>query len=98
MASHSAYLDDRETRSPDERAARQWEALRAALAHAKARSRYWAGVLADIDPEAVQGPADLTRITLKRKSALPTLQSQVVLGGMDCTCESWQSGDYLSKF
>lgn len=96
MASHSAYLDDRETRSPDERAARQWEALRAALAHAKARSRYWTGVLADIDPEAIQGPADLARIPLTRKSDIPTIQAQGVLGGMEAAPMGELSRIFLS--
>ncbi|MCC5810291.1 MAG: AMP-binding protein [Ectothiorhodospiraceae bacterium] len=76
MATHSPYMDDRETRSPEQRAEQQWKTLRAALAHAKANSAYWGDVLKDLVPDAVRAPADLARIPLTRKSDIPGMQAE----------------------
>ncbi|MCC5856600.1 MAG: AMP-binding protein [Ectothiorhodospiraceae bacterium] len=84
MATDSPYMDDRETRSREERAQQQWATLRAALAHAKANSVYWGKVLEEVDPQAVQGPSDLARVPLTRKSEVPGKQAgNGPFGGME---------------
>ncbi len=84
MATHSPYMDDRETRSQEERAAEQWQTLRGTLAHAKGNSSYWGKVLRDIDPDSIQGPEDLARVPLTRKSDIPGMQAgNGPFGGME---------------
>lgn len=84
MATDSPYLDDRETRSPAERAEQQWATLRAALAHARSKSDYWGRLLSDVDPDTIQGPAELARVPLTRKSEIPGRQAgNGPFGGME---------------
>ena len=66
--------DALETRSPDQRAADQGAALARQLAHAKAHAPAYAGLLADVDPDAVTGAEALARLPVTRKSDLPARQ------------------------
>jgi phenylacetate-CoA ligase len=71
------YYDDLETRDPAERERAQMAALSAQIAHAKARSPYFAALLEDVDPGAVRDRAALARLPVTRKSDLIELQRRV---------------------
>jgi phenylacetate-CoA ligase len=70
----SVYYDALETRSPDEREAGHFTALPAHLAHAKANAPFYARLLAECDPAAVQDRAALAGLPVTRKSELADLQ------------------------
>ncbi len=77
------HYDALETRSPDEREAALFAALRDQLAHAKAHAPYFRETLADVDPAAVTDRAALAALPITRKSDLVDLQSPGhTLGGM----------------
>ncbi|EJW11125.1 Phenylacetate-coenzyme A ligase [Rhodovulum sp. PH10] len=75
--------DDLETRSADARAAAQAKALAAVLTEAKRTSFYFSRALADIDLDAVHGPADLTKVPVTRKADMAALvQKNPPFGGL----------------
>lgn len=77
----TAYFDDLETRTPDQRARDLGEALRAQLERAASLSGYasaWAGC----DVAAIKGPDDLPALPVLRKSELVEAQAKLPpLGG-----------------
>ena len=68
-------LDPLEVRSPEERAARQFAALREILFHAKERAPTWRRLLAEVDPATVGDPDALAQLPVTRKSELAALQA-----------------------
>ena len=70
----SEFYDSLETRSPDERIAAQFEALRAQLEHAKNNTTAYAASLADVDPASIGDAAAFSALPLTRKSELIELQ------------------------
>jgi len=70
------YYDDLEIRAPEERERALFAALPGLIEHAKANAPYFAIVLKDIDPRAVDSRAALANIPVTRKSDLISLQKQ----------------------
>jgi phenylacetate-CoA ligase len=76
------YYDSLETRSGDERAAAQLEALRAQIEHVKNNTRAYANALEDIDAESISDFEAFAALPLTRKSELLALQrKQSPFGG-----------------
>ena len=77
------YYDSLETQDQKSRDANLREALPVQIAHAKDRSAYYAEVLAEIDPEAIDSIAALADLPVTRKSELQELQQQnMPFGGL----------------
>lgn len=94
MADH---YDALETRDPDVREREQIAAVRAQLAHAKARAPYFARLLADVDPEAIAERAALAKLPVTRKSDLTDLQrASVPFGEMTATAPGELARIYMS--
>ena len=72
----SAYFDGRETREPAAREHDLMARLPAQVAHAKARSPWFAGALADIDPACIASRDALATLPVLRKHELIALQQQ----------------------
>ncbi len=70
----SEFYDSLETRSPDERAAAQFEAIRAQLDHVKNNTTAYAQSLGDIDPASIGDAEAFSALPLTRKSELIELQ------------------------
>ena len=68
------FYDKLETRDPELREREQLAALRAQIAHAKARAPYFAHMLADVDAGAITDRAALAKLPVTRKSDFPELQ------------------------
>jgi phenylacetate-CoA ligase len=66
----SAYYDDLETRSGDQRESAQMTALAAQVAFAKDNAPYFSSLFADVDATAVNTPTALARLPVTRKSDL----------------------------
>jgi phenylacetate-CoA ligase len=64
------FLDELETRDPDERERRQFVALAEQIAHARRRAPAFAEGLAEIDPDSVVDRAALAKLPVVRKSDL----------------------------
>ena len=71
---HPDFFDRLETREPHTREAALFAALPLQVAHAKAASSAFAGILADVDPQAVTDRAALARLPVTRKHELLALQ------------------------
>ncbi len=81
MAEH---FDALETRSPEARASENLTALKAQIAHAKAQTRAYGELLADIEPEDLSSLDDLARLPVVRKSTLIERQAAVPpFGGLN---------------
>ena len=70
----SEYYDSLETRSAGERAAAQFDALRAQVEHARKNTDTYAATLADVDPASITDAAAFSLLPLTRKSELVELQ------------------------
>lgn len=91
------FFDALETQSPDERAARQLAQLRVQLAHARDRAPYFSESLAQVDPEAIDWPADLAVLPVVRKADLTERQSaDPPFGGLTATPVSGLARLYMS--
>ncbi len=66
----SPFYDDLETRAPGQREAALMAALRIQLAHAKARTLAYAGILADVEPGEIVDRRTLAMLPVTRKSEL----------------------------
>ena len=66
----SEFLDELETRDPEERERRQFAALAEQVAHARRAAPAFAELLAGVDPAAVTDRAALARLPVVRKSEL----------------------------
>ncbi len=83
MATQDTFFDELETRDPAERKARLLEALALQVAHAADKAPHYAGLLADVDPRAIEGYAAFSALPVTRKSDLKELQSVASpFGGM----------------
>jgi len=76
MVADEAFFDALETRDPQARETELMAALPGQLAHAKARTPAYGRSLAEVDPQAVTGRADLARLPVTRKSELIARQSE----------------------
>ncbi|MBM3521570.1 MAG: phenylacetate--CoA ligase [Alphaproteobacteria bacterium] len=72
----SDFLDELETRDPEQRERVQFSALTEQLANAKSNAPAFAALLAGIDPEAVTNRAALARLPVLRKSELMERQKE----------------------
>ncbi len=80
----SAYFDDRETRTRDERMAILTRDVLAQIAHAKANAPAFREILKDVDVGDLEELADLAALPLTRKSELmERQQQQPPFGGLD---------------
>ena len=80
------YYDALETRDPAERERALMVQLREHLAYAKARSPYFAGTLAKIDPREITSRAALAQLPVVHKGDLIALQKQnTPFGGLTAT-------------
>lgn len=68
------YFDALETRDPADRERAVFDALPAQIRHAKRNAPGWAGLLRDVEPDAITSRAALARLPVVRKSALKDLQ------------------------
>jgi phenylacetate-CoA ligase len=79
------FYDDLETRSADERAAAQLDALRRQVAHAKSSGAYWAETLKEVDAGALTLDG-LSALPVTRKSDLMARQADAPpFGGLTAT-------------
>jgi phenylacetate-CoA ligase len=69
------FLDELETRDPEERERRQFAALADQIAHARRAAPAFAASLADVDPAAVVDRAALAKLPVLRKSELKDRQT-----------------------
>ena len=80
------HFDSLETREPAERERQLFAALPQQIAHARAKSTYYARALAGIDPQTVTSRARLATLPVTRKSDLLELQkSEPPFGGLNAT-------------
>jgi phenylacetate-CoA ligase len=80
------YLDDLETRAPEQREAALMARLPTQIAHAKRRSSWYGAALAGIEAQGVTSRADLARLPVVRKHQLLDLQKRVPpFGGLNAT-------------
>jgi phenylacetate-CoA ligase len=80
------YFDALETRPPEVREAALMAHLPSQVAHAKARSPYFARLLADVDAVAVNSRTALAALPVTRKNQLPELQrTEKPFGGLTAT-------------
>jgi len=70
------FLDELETRDPEERERRQFASLAEQIAHARRRAPAFAGSLADLDPDSVVDRAALAKLPVLRKSELMAHQAK----------------------
>lgn len=70
------YYDDLETRDPEQRERALLNALPGLIQHAKTHTAYFAGLLRDVDPNAIRDRSALSRLPVTRKSDLIGLQRQ----------------------
>ena len=70
----SEHYDNLETRSADERAAAQFDALRAQIDHVRQNTATYAATLADVDPASITDADAFSLLPLTRKSELVELQ------------------------
>ena len=86
------FYDSLETRSNDERAATQLEALRAQLSHIKYSTTAYAKALAQVDTESINDFESFATLPLTRKSELLALH--VRLDAFESRCD----GETVSGF
>jgi phenylacetate-CoA ligase len=95
--SGGGFYDALETRDPSQREADLLSRLAQQVAHAKARSAYYAQALAAIDPAAVTSRAALAQLPITRKSDLVELQrSRKPFGGLNATPASGLARIFMS--
>ncbi len=83
------HYDALETRPAGERERELFERLPAQVAHAKARSAYYAALLGDVDPAAIASREALAALPLTRKSQLTEVQrARLPFGGLNATLSS----------
>jgi phenylacetate-CoA ligase len=70
------YYDDLETRDPEQRERALLSALPRLIQHAKTHTAYFAGLLRDVDPNAIRDRSALSLLPVTRKSDLIGLQRQ----------------------
>jgi phenylacetate-CoA ligase len=93
----SEYYDSLETRSPDERAQAQFEAIREQIAHVQNNTAAYAGILKDIDADEITDAASFSALPLTRKSELIELQqAQRPFGGYTATNTPYYSHVFAS--
>ncbi|HET9652747.1 MAG TPA: AMP-binding protein, partial [Usitatibacter sp.] len=86
---NTEFLDALETRNPAQRERDLLERLAEHIAHAKARSPYYAEMLGGVDPRTVTSREALARLPLTRKSELSQLQrARLPFGGLNATAPS----------
>ena len=91
------HYDALETRDPEERERALFAALPGQLAHARAKSRHYARLLAHVDPREVGSRAALATLPVTRKSALPELQkAEAPFGGLNATPASGLARIFMS--
>ncbi len=79
----TAYFDQLEIRTPEEREAQLLSDLPARIAHAKSKSPYFAELLAAVEPDAVNSRRALAALPVTRKSQLVERQRQALpFGGL----------------
>ena len=89
------FHDALETRTPEQRAADLARELPGQVAHARAKSPYYARMLADVAAQEITGPEALARLPVLRKSALQARQAeQPPFGGLT----TQELGDMLRVF
>ena len=74
----TAYFDELETRTPEEREAQLFSALPARIAHAKSKSPYFAELFAEVEPNDVKSRRGLAALPVTRKSQLVDRQKHAV--------------------
>ncbi len=78
------YYDDLETRDPELREQQLLQQLSEQLAHAKAKSAYYADAFAELDPAAINSREALAELPTTRKSDLAIYQkAERPLGGLN---------------
>src|SRR6266545_8276611 len=93
----TAPYDELELRPPERREQELLAALPAQVAHAKARTPYYARVLAEVVPEEVVDRRALARLPVTRKSELMALQRELLpFGGLAATEPGRLARVYLS--
>jgi len=91
------HYDALETRDPEERERALFAALPAQLALARAKSRHYGRILADVDPREVGSRAALASLPVTRKSELPQLQkADPPFGGLTATPASGLARIFMS--
>ena len=84
MTDPNRYYDASETRDPQAREAALFAAVPAQVAHAKARSAYFAALLKDVEPEAITSRQALAQLPVTRKSDLLEIQPKSLpFGGLN---------------
>lgn len=84
MTDPNRYYDASETRDPQAREAALFAAVPAQLAHAKAKSVYFAALLKDVEPEAITSRQALAQLPVTRKSDLLEIQPKSLpFGGLN---------------
>jgi phenylacetate-CoA ligase len=79
----TAYFDQLEIRTPDERESQLFSELPARIAHAKAKSPYFAELLSNVDSNEVNSRRALATLPVTRKSQLVERQKQSLpFGGL----------------
>lgn len=74
----TAYFDQLEIRTPDERETQLFSELPARIAHAKSKSPYFAEFLREVEPNAVNSRRALAELPMTRKSQLVERQKQAL--------------------
>lgn len=91
------HYDALEARDPEERERALFAALPTQLAHARAKSRHYARLLAGVDPREVHSRAALATLPVTRKSELPGLQkADAPFGGLNATPASGLARIFMS--
>ncbi|WP_366555222.1 phenylacetate--CoA ligase family protein [Aquibaculum sediminis] len=88
----SDFYDDEETRDPGTRETDLLEALRAQVAHAKAKAPAYGRLLADVEADRLQSRADLAELPVTRKADLIRLQAEEPPFGGYAAVEPGQAG------
>ncbi len=84
MTDPNRHYDSCETRAPEAREKALMEALPAQVAHAKAKSAYFATLFKDVEPEAITSRQVLAQLPVTRKSDLLELQPKSLpFGGLN---------------
>lgn len=84
MTDPNRHYDAGETRDPQAREQALLAGLAAQVAHAKAKSAYFADLFKDVDPDTVTSREALARLPVTRKSDLPEIQPRrLPFGGLN---------------
>jgi phenylacetate-CoA ligase len=97
MTDPNRYYDTSETRAPEARETALLAALAAQVAHAKAKSAYFAALFKDVEPGAVTSRAALARLPVTRKSDLLEIQPRSLpFGGLNAVAPGKLSRIFMS--